>query len=90
VARGKNSLYPLDMRLGGPQNRSERGGEEKNSQPPPGIEQQNTDRPARNSALYRLSYDGSVNRKESLNDLIWCVFNRKRPPQFDLICTPFF
>jgi hypothetical protein len=25
--------YPLDRRLGGPQSRSERGGEEKNSQP---------------------------------------------------------
>jgi hypothetical protein len=39
-------LYPrerapgthLDRRLGGPQSRSGRGGEEKNSQPPPGIE----------------------------------------------------
>jgi hypothetical protein len=29
---------PLDRRLGGPQSSSERGGEEKNSQPPPGIE----------------------------------------------------
>jgi hypothetical protein len=28
----------LARRLGGPQNRSGRGGEEKNSQPPPGIE----------------------------------------------------
>jgi hypothetical protein len=28
----------LDRRLGGPQSRSGRGGEEKNSQPPPGIE----------------------------------------------------
>jgi hypothetical protein len=32
------SRYPLDRRLGGPQSRSGRGGEEKNSQPPPGIE----------------------------------------------------
>jgi hypothetical protein len=30
--------YPLDRRLGGPQSRSGRGGEETNSQPPPGIE----------------------------------------------------
>jgi hypothetical protein len=30
--------YPLDRRLGGPQSCSGRGGEEKNSQPPPGIE----------------------------------------------------
>jgi hypothetical protein len=32
------SWYPLDRKLGGPQNRSGRGGEEKNSQPPPEIE----------------------------------------------------
>jgi hypothetical protein len=30
--------YPLDMRLGGPQSRSRQGGEEKNSQPLPGLE----------------------------------------------------
>jgi len=35
---GKSPWYPLDRRLGGPQNRSGRGGGEKNSQPPPGIE----------------------------------------------------
>jgi hypothetical protein len=35
---GKSPWYPLDRRLGGPQSRSGRGGEEKNSQPPPGIE----------------------------------------------------
>jgi hypothetical protein len=35
--QGKNRRYPLD-RLGGPQSRSGRGGEEQNSQPPPGIE----------------------------------------------------
>jgi hypothetical protein len=37
----------LDRKLGGPQSRSGRGGEEKNSQPPSGIEPQNPDRPAR-------------------------------------------
>jgi hypothetical protein len=36
--QGKSPWYPLDRRLGGPQSRSGRGGEEKNSQPPPGIE----------------------------------------------------
>jgi hypothetical protein len=36
--QGKSPWYPLDRRLGGPQNRSESGGEEKNSQPLPGIE----------------------------------------------------
>jgi hypothetical protein len=30
--------YPLDRRLGGPQSRSGRVGEEKNSQPLPGLE----------------------------------------------------
>jgi hypothetical protein len=35
--QGKSSWYPLDRRLGGPQNLSGRGDEEKNSQPPPGI-----------------------------------------------------
>jgi hypothetical protein len=34
----KSSWYPLDRNLGGPQSRSGRGGEEKDSQPPPGIE----------------------------------------------------
>jgi hypothetical protein len=32
---GKCSWYPLDRRLGGPQSRSGRGGEDKNSHPPP-------------------------------------------------------
>jgi hypothetical protein len=36
--QGKSPWYPLDRRLGGPQSRSGHGGEEKNSQPPPGIE----------------------------------------------------
>jgi hypothetical protein len=56
----KETLVPLDRRLGGPQSHSGHGGEEKNSQPPPGIEPQNPDRPVRRPALCRLSYDGSV------------------------------
>jgi hypothetical protein len=36
--RGKSPCYPLDKRLGGPQSRAGRGGEEKNSQPLPGLE----------------------------------------------------
>jgi hypothetical protein len=32
--QGKSLWYPLDGRLGGPQSRSGRGGEEKNSQSP--------------------------------------------------------
>jgi hypothetical protein len=35
---GKSPRYPLDKKLGGPQSRSERGDEEKNSQSPPHIE----------------------------------------------------
>jgi hypothetical protein len=34
----KNPWYPLNRRMGGPQSRSGRGGEEKNSQPALGIE----------------------------------------------------
>jgi hypothetical protein len=37
---GKDPWYPLDRRLDRPQNRSGRGGEEKNSLPLPGIEQE--------------------------------------------------
>jgi hypothetical protein len=36
--QGKNPWYPLNRRLGGPQSRFGHCGEEKNSQPPPGIE----------------------------------------------------
>jgi hypothetical protein len=36
--QGKSPWYPLDRRLVGAHSRPGRGGEEKNSQPPPGIE----------------------------------------------------
>jgi hypothetical protein len=36
--QGKSPCYPLDRRLGWPQSRSGRGGEEKNFQPLPGLE----------------------------------------------------
>jgi hypothetical protein len=36
--QGKSPWYPFDMRLSGPQSLSGLGGEEKNSQPLPGIE----------------------------------------------------
>jgi hypothetical protein len=36
--QGKSPWYPLDRRLGGPQSRSGHGGEQKNSQPLPGVE----------------------------------------------------
>jgi hypothetical protein len=38
LSQGKNAWYPLDRRLDGPQSQSGHGSEEKNSQPPPGIE----------------------------------------------------
>jgi len=47
LPQGKRPQYPLDRRLGGRQSRSGRSGEEKNPQPPPGIEPLNPDRPAR-------------------------------------------
>jgi hypothetical protein len=59
LPQGKSPWYPFD-RLGGPQSRSGRGGEEKNSQPPPEIEPYNSDRPTRGPALYGLSYHGCV------------------------------
>jgi hypothetical protein len=37
-SQGKSLWYPSDRRLGGLQSRSGRGGEEKNSQPLPGLE----------------------------------------------------
>jgi hypothetical protein len=54
--QGKRTRYPLDKRPGGPQNHSGRGSEEKNSQPPTGIEPQNPYRPAHSPAVYRLNY----------------------------------
>jgi hypothetical protein len=68
----------LDKRLGGPQSHSGRGGEEKNSQPPPGIEPQNPDRPSRSPALYRLSYYGPINEiniKKILTPFIFLLYS---------------
>jgi hypothetical protein len=55
----QNSLdwLTLDGRLGGPQSRSGHGGEEKNSQPPPGIEPRTSDRPALKVSRY---IDGAI------------------------------
>jgi len=61
LRQGRNPWYPLDRRLGGPQNRSGHGGEEKNSQPLPGpkppIIQPVTQR-------YTLNYPGSYSKKK--------------------------
>jgi len=68
IPHGKSSQYPLKRRLGGPQGQPGRGGEEKNSQPTPGIEPYNPDRPSRSPVLYRIrtvtneaSYENSGN-----------------------------
>jgi hypothetical protein len=42
-SQGKSPWYPLDRKIGGPQSRCGRDGEEKNSQPPPEIEPSNSD-----------------------------------------------
>jgi hypothetical protein len=55
--QGKNPWYPLNRRLGGPQSRSGRGGEEKNSQPLPGLEP--SDHPTWSPAVMPLSDPGS-------------------------------
>jgi hypothetical protein len=62
--QGKRSWYPLDRRPGGPQSRSGRGGEEKNSQPPPGIESQNPDRPAVLRTLTRYSHQSAYDNQK--------------------------
>jgi hypothetical protein len=59
LPQGKEPPQPLDRRLSGPQSRSGRGREEKNSQPPLGVEPQNPDRLARSPVLCRLRYHGS-------------------------------
>jgi hypothetical protein len=52
---GKRPCFSLEKRLGGPQSRSGRGGEEKNSHPPPGIEPWNSDHPARSPTLCQVN-----------------------------------
>jgi hypothetical protein len=74
--QGNSPWYPLDRRLGGPQSRSGRGGEERNSQPPPGIEPYNPDHPAHSPALYRLSYHGSVVTNNVSDFLSINLYNR--------------
>jgi len=51
--QGKSLQYPVDRRLGGPQSRSGRGVEEKNSEPLPGFESRSSDCPSRSQSLHR-------------------------------------
>jgi hypothetical protein len=61
----KSPCYPLDSRLGGPQSRSGRGGEEKNSQPLPGLKppiiQPGAQSYTTELSRARLSVDGKKN-----------------------------
>jgi hypothetical protein len=52
---GKELPVPIGKRLGGPQSRSGRGDEEKNSQPPPGIE-------PRSSSSYSVAIPTELSR----------------------------
>jgi hypothetical protein len=67
TSRERIPRYPVNRRLGVPQSRSGRGGEEKNSQPLPGIEPQNPDRPARSPVGIRL-------RNKVLSSLANCLY----------------
>jgi len=51
--QGKSPWYPLDRKLVGLQSRSGSGGEERNTQPPPGIEPWKPDRSARSLYLQK-------------------------------------
>jgi hypothetical protein len=56
---GKEPLVPIERRLGGPQNRSGRGGEEKNSQPLPGLEPP-INQPVAQRSTGNLQYPGGI------------------------------
>jgi hypothetical protein len=58
--QGKSPWYPLDRRLGGPQSHFGCGGEDKNSQPPPGIEPTYPDRPALSQCYTARAITGLV------------------------------
>jgi hypothetical protein len=61
--RGKSPGNTLDRRLGEPQSRSGRCGEEKNTMVLPGIEPRFLDRSAPNPPLYRLNYTGYMYKR---------------------------
>jgi hypothetical protein len=64
-ARGKSPRYQLDRRLGGPQSRSERRGEEK-ILALPGLELRPLGRSTRSQSLYRLRYPDSQVEAQSM------------------------
>jgi hypothetical protein len=55
---GAAALHPLDRRTGGPQSRSGCGGEEKKSQPPPGIEHRRGNKEAIKIDLREMRWEG--------------------------------
>jgi hypothetical protein len=59
--QGKSPWYPLDRRLGGPQSRFGRCGEERNSQPLPGLEA-----PACRPALYHWAIPAPSSKFENM------------------------
>jgi hypothetical protein len=67
LPQGKSPWYPLDRRLGGPQSRSGRGGEEKSSQTLPGLELP-TIQPVFQRYTTELSvYEGEAMKKSSVS-----------------------
>jgi hypothetical protein len=66
-SKGKNPWYPLDRRLGEPQNQSGYGVEEKNSQPHLEIKPLSSIHPAHSQLLYQLSYPGSTISSEAFH-----------------------
>jgi hypothetical protein len=65
---GKSPLYPLDRRLGGPQSRSEHGGEAKNSQPLPRFEP-----PIIQPVAQRYTTEVSIGLILSANNIMWVI-----------------
>jgi hypothetical protein len=91
--QGNSPWYPLDKRLGGLQSRSGRGGEEKNSQPLPGLEtpiiqpvahRYNTEL----SRLYNQYWRGKIIKVKSFIEKCYFFENREvivyhYPPMWD-------
>jgi hypothetical protein len=77
--RERAPQYPLDRRLGGTQSCSGHSGEEKNSQPLPGIELKNPDRPAHSlvtipTELSQLFHFFSI-KKKAINIIMILTFS---------------
>jgi hypothetical protein len=71
---GKELLYPLDRRLGGPQSRPGRGGEKKNSPHCP-CQESNPGRPARSLATIVTELSWIMNSKIKVKSKVVPVLN---------------